>query len=90
VTALAPAHKNRTAARIEVELGQIERLLDAQAGAPEHDRAPDGLAVARRSSDHGDDLLGARRIGGIAATFAARRSSGEATGQRGRAAAAAK
>jgi hypothetical protein len=40
VTAFAAAHQDRSAAPVEIELGQIERLLDAEAGAAEHDDQP--------------------------------------------------
>ena len=64
--ALAAAHEHRAAPRVEVELGEIERFLDAQPGAPEHDDQPAGAsamyAVAAAAHDR-DDLLGARRVG---------------------------
>jgi hypothetical protein len=34
---LAAPHQQRSAARVEVGLGERERLADAQPGAPEHD-----------------------------------------------------
>src|SRR3954454_12713946 len=37
---LAAAHQQRSAARIEVGLGERERLADAQPGAPQHDDQP--------------------------------------------------
>jgi hypothetical protein len=40
VTALSAGHQDRSAARVEIKLGQIKRLLDAQASAPEHDDNP--------------------------------------------------
>ena len=50
--ALAAAHEDRAAARVEVELGERERFVDAQPGAPEHDdqrRAARRRAARRRS-----------------------------------------
>src|SRR5919106_3113289 len=38
--ALAAAHRQRPAARVQVGFGERERLADAQAGAPEHDDQP--------------------------------------------------
>src|SRR5215207_8094592 len=35
--ALAAPHEQRTAARVKVALGERERLVDAQPGAPQHD-----------------------------------------------------
>jgi hypothetical protein len=43
---LAATHKHRPTPRVEVNLRQIERLLDSQTGAPEHD---DQRAPARRA-----------------------------------------
>src|SRR4051812_41280349 len=40
--ALAAAHQHRAAPRVEVELAEIERFLDAQPGAPEHRDEPAG------------------------------------------------
>jgi hypothetical protein len=37
VAALAATHEHRPASRVEIELGQVERFLDAQPGAPQHD-----------------------------------------------------
>src|SRR5919199_2635868 len=38
--ALAAPHEQRSATRVEVGLGERERLVDAQPGAPEHDDQP--------------------------------------------------
>src|SRR5215218_7873298 len=57
--ALAVADDQRPAPRVEVVLGQGERLLDAQPGAPEHDdhRAqPPPVAVVAGMAHDGDDL----------------------------------
>jgi hypothetical protein len=40
MAALAATDKDRAAPRVQIELGQIERLLDAEAGAAEHDDQP--------------------------------------------------
>jgi hypothetical protein len=58
--ALAAANEQRPAARVEVVLGERERLLDAQPGAPEHDdhRAqPPPVAVVAGVAHDGDDLV---------------------------------
>jgi hypothetical protein len=45
-SALAATHQDRAAARVEVELGQRQCLLDAQPGAPEDDdQRADAVAV---------------------------------------------
>jgi hypothetical protein len=83
MAALAAAHQDRAAPRVEIELGQVERFLDAQAGAPEHDDQPAGTqpvqAVATAAHD-GDDLFGTGRVGGVAAALATRRPSGQEAG----------
>jgi hypothetical protein len=67
--ALAVAHEHRAGAGLKVVLGQSERLIDAQPGAPEqhdqraHPRAVD--AVAGQTHDR-DDLLDRGRIGRVA------------------------
>jgi hypothetical protein len=51
--------EHRAAARIEVEFAQIERFLDAQPGAPEHDdQAAGAVAVepVAAAAHHLDDL----------------------------------
>ena len=68
-SALAAAHQDGAAARVEVELAEIERFLDAQSRAPEHDDQPaSSIAVetVAGAAHHGDDLLRARRVGRIA------------------------
>ena len=45
-SALAATHQDRAAARVEVELGQRQRFLDAQPGAPQdHDQRAHSVAV---------------------------------------------
>jgi len=59
--------KNRPATLIQVGLGERERLLDTQPGAPEHhDQAVEAIAVALATSlaHYRDDLLDRRRISG--------------------------
>src|SRR3954451_6916889 len=57
--ALAAPHQQRPAARIEIGLGERERLADPQASAPEHDDQPaQPVAVDAVTSvaHHADDL----------------------------------
>jgi hypothetical protein len=62
--ALAAAHEERTAARFEVALVEVERLLDPEPGAPENnDQSPDALAG---DPHDGDDLLDPGQVGRIA------------------------
>jgi len=77
--ALAAPHQQRSAARVEVGLGQGERLADPQAGAPEHDdQAAQSAAVDAVTgvAHHGDDLFDRRRIRGVAHPLVARRPPG--------------
>jgi hypothetical protein len=58
--ALAAADEQRSAARVEVGLGERERLVDAQAGAPEHDdqaAQPAAVDAVAGTAHDGDDLL---------------------------------
>jgi hypothetical protein len=84
--ALAAAHKQRSAARVEVGLGERERLVDAQPGAPEHDdqpaQPPAVHAVAGAAHDC-DDLLDRRWVCGVADPLVARRPAGVEVRQRG-------
>ncbi|HZE18276.1 MAG TPA: hypothetical protein VE197_22730, partial [Mycobacterium sp.] len=55
----------RAAARVNVGLGERERLRDAQPGAPEHDdQRPEAMAVTCVWSlaHDGDDLIDRRRV----------------------------
>jgi hypothetical protein len=52
VAALAAAHEDRPPARVGVELGEIERLLDTQAGGPLHDEQPSGPQPVPPSPQH--------------------------------------
>jgi len=70
--ALAVTHEDRAAAAVEDELGEIERFLDAQAGAPEDDDQRTGAGAmvgVVAAAHHGDDLFGARRVGGEVAAL---------------------
>src|SRR5919201_1400863 len=84
--ALAAPHQQRPAARVEVGLGERERLVDAQAGAPEHDdQAAQSAAmdaVAGGAHD-GHDLLDGRWVCGVADPLVARRPTGVELRQRG-------
>jgi hypothetical protein len=85
--ALAAADQHRAASRIEVELTEIERFLDAQPGPPEHRDQPAGSVsvspVAAAAHDR-DDLLGARRVRRVPAALAARSAASEVAGHGGR------
>ena len=83
--ALAAANEDRAAARVEVGLGERERFVDPQAGAPEHDDQPaQPLAVQRVAggAHDRDDLLDRRRIGRVAHALVARRAAGVEAGHR--------
>ena len=85
--ALAAADEHCAAAGVEVGLGERERFVDAQPGAPEHDDQPAYPQAVRRGaglSHDGDDLLDGGWIGGIAAALVARRSAGVEARHRGR------
>src|SRR5215216_1300285 len=84
--ALAAPYQQRPAARILVGLGERERLVDPQAGAPEHDdQAAQAAAVdaVAGAAHHGDDLLDRRWVGGVAHSLVARRAAGVELRQRG-------
>jgi len=77
--ALAAPHQQRTAPRIEVGLGERERLTDPQAGAPEHDdqaAQPATVDTVTGEAHQADDLLDRRRIRGVAHPLFARRPPG--------------
>jgi hypothetical protein len=82
--ALAAADQYRPQARVEVVLGDGDRLVDAQPRAPEqHDQRPQTGAVdtvAGLAHDR-DDLLDRGRIGRVAQPRVARRAPGEKAGQ---------
>jgi hypothetical protein len=67
-TALAVADEHRSALGVEIVLGERERLLDPQPGAPQDDdpRAqPEAVAVVRGVAHHRDDLIHTRRVGRV-------------------------
>jgi hypothetical protein len=81
--ALAVADEQRAAARVDFVLGERERLVNAQAAAPEHDdhRAqPPPVAVRAREAHNRDDLLDRRRVRGVAHALVARRPAGVIAG----------
>src|SRR3954468_8534377 len=87
----AAPHERGAAAPVQAGVGQLERLLEAQPGAPQRDDQPAGAravyAVATIAHDR-DDLLGSRRIGRVAAALTAWWTSGEVARHSGRRAAA--
>jgi hypothetical protein len=74
---------------VEVVFAERERLLDAQAAAPEHrdqGAQPVAVAVVAGLAHHGDDLFDGRRVRGIELPLVAGRTSGVVAGHgRGRA-----
>jgi hypothetical protein len=87
--ALAVADQERPAARVEVVLGEGERLLDAQPGAPQDDdhrsHAP-AVAVIGRVAHDSHDLLDRRGVGRVPHSLVARRAPGVVRQRRRRAA----
>jgi len=64
-----------------------QRLADPEAGSPQHDEQRPGAQADRRGSGlphDRDDLLDARRVGGIAEAFVPRRATREVPRQRRR------
>ncbi|MEA2361282.1 MAG: hypothetical protein QOD71_427 [Thermoleophilaceae bacterium] len=77
-SALAATHEQSAASVIKIGFYERQRLLNAQAGAPEdHDQATQPLAVRGIASlaHDGDNLLDSGRIGRIAETLVSRRST---------------
>ena len=77
--ALAAPHQQRAAARIQVGLGERERLADAQAGSPEDDdpaTQPTTVDTVAGAAHHRNDLLDRRRVGRVAHPLIARRTAG--------------
>jgi hypothetical protein len=61
--------KQRRAARVQVGLGERERLTDPQARAPQHDdqaAQPTAVDAVAGAAHHRDDLLDRRWVGGVA------------------------
>ena len=70
---------------IEIALGERERFLDAQAGAPQDHDQPAQAATVRAvagGAHDGDDLFDLRRIGRVAQALVARRATGVESRQR--------
>jgi hypothetical protein len=66
--------QNRTASLVQIGLGQRERLLDPQTGAPKHDnQGVEAMTVAiiPGLAHHRDDLIDCRRVGGVALALVA-------------------
>jgi hypothetical protein len=73
---LAVTHKHRAAVRITVSLADRERLIDPQAGAPQHDdhaAQPNALGTVAGGTHHSDDLLHSRWVGWVPKALVARR-----------------
>lgn len=86
-TALAHAHEQRSASRIEVALGEVKRLLDAQAAAPQdgdQGAQADTVTILACGAHHGDDLLDGRWDSGVQLTLITRRAASVVTGHRRR------
>ena len=84
--ALAASHQQRSATRVQVGFGERERLVDTQAGAPEHDDQPTQPAAVHAvagGAHNGDDLLHRRWVGRVADPLVARRPASMEVWQRG-------
>jgi hypothetical protein len=82
---LAASDEEGAAALIEIALGEGERFLDAQAGAPQdHDQGAQAAAVVvvAGGAHDDDDLLHLGRVGRMAEALVARRSTGVEAGHR--------
>jgi hypothetical protein len=65
LAALTAPHEDRAADRVQVTLGQRQRLADPQPGTPQHDdqtAQPHPIRIITRSAHHGDDLLNRRWV----------------------------
>jgi hypothetical protein len=83
---LAAPHQQRAATRVQVGLGERERLADPQAGAPQHDdqnAQPAAVDAVAGAAHDGHDLLDRRWVGGVEHPLVARRPSGVELRQRG-------
>jgi hypothetical protein len=81
--ALAVADEHRSAPGVEIVLGERERLLDSQPGAPQdddHRAQPETVAVVGSVAHHRDNLIYGRRVGGVAQALVARRAPGVVAG----------
>jgi hypothetical protein len=82
----------RSALLVEVDLGQRERFLDAQASAPQHDDQtanPSAMDAGPGLAHDRNDLLSRRRIGRVTDPLVARRAPRKIPGQGDRRATAA-
>jgi hypothetical protein len=78
------ADEDRSAAGVEVVLGELERLLDSQASAPEdddHRAQPPAVAFVGGVAHHRDDLIDGGRVGRVEPALVARRAPGVVAGQ---------
>ncbi len=85
--ALAAADEDRATVWVEIALAERQRLLDAKPATPEdddHGAQTSAVATTSNLAHHGDDLLDARRVGRIAHSLVAWRSSGVVAGHRRR------
>ena len=79
LTALAPPNCDRTAAWVQVGLGQGERFTDSQAGPPQdddHGSQPIGVRASTGGAHDFDDLLSGPRVGGIVPPAVTGRATG--------------
>jgi len=80
----AASDEDRSAPVVEVVLGERERFLDAQPGAPKDDdhrsHAP-AVTVTGGVTHNAHDLVNRRRVGWVPHAFVARRAAGVITGQ---------
>ena len=84
--ALAAPYQQRAAARVQVGLGERERLVDPQAGSPEHDdqaAQPVAVHAVSGAAHHCHDLLDRRRVGRVADPLVAGRATRVELRQRG-------
>jgi hypothetical protein len=91
-TALAAAYQDRAAPRVEVVLGERERFVDAQTGAPEHDdhRAqPEPVTIVGGVAHHANDLVDSGQVRRVQHALVARWAAGVVAGHRRRRATAA-
>jgi len=78
--------QQRIATRIQIGLGERERLVDRQAGAPQHDdqaAQPATVDAVAGAAHDRNDLLDRRRVGRVAHPLVARRPAGVEFRQRG-------
>jgi hypothetical protein len=84
LAALAVPHEDRPTARVQVALGQRERLADPQSGAPQHDdqtAQSHPVRIITGSAHHGDGLLGRWRVSRVLQALVAGWSSLVMAGQ---------